>query len=165
MSGIFSLLGLTYPSADANADAEAKAHPDDEDSVTEAIKAVEEVEAREMVETFEENEAVAAVESFERKASETAARIPTDVAPAAPPAALPAIRAGLYRHHKGKDYQVIGVSRHSETGEALVIYQPLYGDYELFARPAEMFTETVATGVPRFEFVREMWGGAAGPQT
>eukprot|EP00588_Corethron_pennatum_P000534 CAMPEP_0194293112 /NCGR_PEP_ID=MMETSP0169-20130528/47177_1 /TAXON_ID=218684 /ORGANISM="Corethron pennatum, Strain L29A3" /LENGTH=157 /DNA_ID=CAMNT_0039041513 /DNA_START=80 /DNA_END=553 /DNA_ORIENTATION=- len=157
MSGIFSLLGLTYPNADANAEADA----DDDDSVIEAIKAVEEIEAREMVETFEESEAVAAVESFERKESNAAAGQPTDAAPAAPPVALPAIRAGLYRHHKGKDYQVIGVSRHSETGEALVIYQPLYGDYGLFARPAGMFTETVATGVPRFEFVREMWGGAA----
>lgn len=63
---------------------------------------------------------------------------------------------GRYRHYKGKDYRVLGVSRHSETLEELVVYQLLYGDHGLWVRPRAMFLETIEiNGVtqPRFAYV------------
>ena len=62
-------------------------------------------------------------------------------------------RSGLYRHYKGNDYRVIGLARHSETMETVVVYQALYGACGLWVRPAAMFNETVEVGgkrVPRF---------------
>ena len=53
------------------------------------------------------------------------------------------IQPGRYRHFKGKEYQVIGTARHSETLEELVVYRALYGDGGLWVRPAAMWTETV----------------------
>ena len=72
--------------------------------------------------------------------------------------ALPATPGGRYRHYKGLDYEVLGVARHSETHEALVVYRPLYGRGGLWVRPHAMFFEDVTIdGVlrPRFERCRE----------
>lgn len=57
--------------------------------------------------------------------------------------ALPALAPGRYRHYKGRDYDVIGVARHSETQEPVVVYRPLYGEGALWVRPYAMFVETV----------------------
>lgn len=62
-------------------------------------------------------------------------------------------KPGLYRHYKGNDYRVIGLARHTETEEAVVVYQALYGARGLWVRPAAMFNETVVVAgktVPRF---------------
>ncbi len=59
---------------------------------------------------------------------------------------MPTIIPGIYRHFKGKDYEVIGVARHSETEEDMVVYRPLddnKGKGDLWVRPLEMFTEMV----------------------
>ncbi|MBB3191442.1 DUF1653 domain-containing protein [Halomonas cerina] len=64
---------------------------------------------------------------------------------------------GIYRHYKGSLYEVIGLARHSETEEPLVVYRALYGDYGLWVRPLAMFKETVKVQgepVPRFELER-----------
>lgn len=60
------------------------------------------------------------------------------------------IPAGKYRHYKGNEYEVLFIARHSETCEPMVIYRALYGDGGVWARPAEMWNETVADGVLRF---------------
>lgn len=66
------------------------------------------------------------------------------------------IKPGKYRHFKGNEYRVIGTAKHSETLEPMVIYQALYGEEELWVRPASMWNETVNkdgyTG-PRFTFI------------
>ena len=53
------------------------------------------------------------------------------------------IQPGRYRHFKGKEYQVIGTARHSETLEEMVVYRALYGEGGLWVRPAAMWSETV----------------------
>jgi hypothetical protein len=50
---------------------------------------------------------------------------------------------GIYRHYKGNDYEVIGTARHSETEELMVVYRTLYGNFDLWVRPYEMFVEKV----------------------
>jgi len=72
--------------------------------------------------------------------------------------ALPAIRLGLYRHYKGGDYEVIGVARHSESLEPMVLYRPLYNRSGLWVRPYAMFVESgLFDGKmqPRFLYVGE----------
>lgn len=68
------------------------------------------------------------------------------------------MRIGIYRHYKGKQYLVLGMARHTETEEELVIYVPLYEvslpGLPLQARPLKMWEELV-NGKPRFEFVGE----------
>jgi hypothetical protein len=69
---------------------------------------------------------------------------------------LPTITLGRYRHYKGGEYEVIGVARHSETLEPLVLYRPLYNATGLWVRPYAMFTERVmhnGASVERFAHV------------
>lgn len=56
---------------------------------------------------------------------------------------MESIKPGRYRHFKGKEYEVLGVARHSETEEELVVYRALYGDFGLWIRPVSMWNETV----------------------
>lgn len=68
------------------------------------------------------------------------------------------IPKGKYKHYKGKYYEVLDVARHSETLEYFVVYKTLYGDFDTWIRPLEMFTETVEVDgelVKRFELVEE----------
>ncbi|MBC8584744.1 DUF1653 domain-containing protein [Youxingia wuxianensis] len=66
------------------------------------------------------------------------------------------LRLGRYRHFKGKEYEVLGIARHSETLEELVVYRQLYGEKELWIRPVEMFLEDVefeGKRTPRFLYL------------
>ena len=66
------------------------------------------------------------------------------------------MKKGRYRHYKGNDYIVVGVAKHSETQEELVVYRQDYGDGGLWVRPKEMFLETVQAGdseTPRFRYL------------
>ncbi len=68
------------------------------------------------------------------------------------------IQPGRYRHFKGNEYQVIGIARHSETLEPMVVYQALYGEKGLWVRPAAMWNEEVDRDEykgPRFIFIEE----------
>lgn len=68
-------------------------------------------------------------------------------------------RPGRYRHFKGKEYELIGLARHSETMEEMVVYRPLYGEGGLWVRPASMWNEQVERDGykgPRFAYVGEM---------
>ncbi|PNK60919.1 DUF1653 domain-containing protein [Psychrobacter sp. FDAARGOS_221] len=66
---------------------------------------------------------------------------------------------GIYRHYKGNLYQVLHTAHHSETEEALVVYRCLYGEYGVWVRPLEMFTETIELDgkqMPRFELIKAL---------
>lgn len=53
------------------------------------------------------------------------------------------IKPGKYRHFKGKEYEVIGIAKHSETLEEMVVYRALYGAHGLWVRPASMWEEVI----------------------
>ncbi|MDO4961681.1 MAG: DUF1653 domain-containing protein [Eubacteriales bacterium] len=68
------------------------------------------------------------------------------------------IKPGRYRHFKGNEYEVIGVAKHSETLEEMVVYRALYGEGGLWVRPVSMWDETVVRdGVEykRFTYIAE----------
>ena len=68
------------------------------------------------------------------------------------------IRPGRYRHFKGKEYEVLGLARHSETEEELVVYRALYGERGLWVRPASMWNDTVerdGKSFSRFTYIEE----------
>lgn len=56
---------------------------------------------------------------------------------------MESIKPGRYCHFKGKEYEVLGVARHSETEDELVVYRALYGDFGLWVRPVSMWNEAV----------------------
>lgn len=66
------------------------------------------------------------------------------------------LRPGRYRHYKGGEYEVVGVARHSESDERLVVYRCLYDNDSLWVRPLTMFVEKVlfeGRWVPRFMWI------------
>ena len=66
------------------------------------------------------------------------------------------LKPGIYRHFKGNRYELLGVAKHSETLEPMVVYRALYGDMGLWVRPAAMWSETVNRDGycgPRFTYV------------
>ncbi len=68
---------------------------------------------------------------------------------------LPPTPLGRYRHHKGGEYELIGVARHSETLEPMTVYRALYGEQGVWVRPAAMFAEHITLeGVRQPRFAR-----------
>ena len=68
------------------------------------------------------------------------------------------LKPGLYQHYKGPKYKVLYVATHSESEEQLVIYQALYGEFGMWARPLSMFSETIEKDgqiIPRFAYLGE----------
>ena len=66
------------------------------------------------------------------------------------------IKLGKYRHYKGNEYEVIGIANHSETLEKMVVYRALYGDNEIWVRPACMWNEDIEKNgetVKRFTYI------------
>ena len=53
------------------------------------------------------------------------------------------IKLGRYRHFKGGEYEVVGIAKHSETGEEMVVYRALYGEGGLWVRPVSMWEEVI----------------------
>ena len=65
---------------------------------------------------------------------------------------------GRYRHYKGNEYTVLGVARHSETLEEMVVYRAEYGERGIWVRPKDMFLEVVCVNgetVFRFTYIGE----------
>ena len=68
------------------------------------------------------------------------------------------VRLGKYKHFKGNEYEVIGIAKHSETLEEMVVYKALYGDGDIWVRPISMWDEEIERdGVKkkRFEFIEK----------
>jgi len=66
------------------------------------------------------------------------------------------VKLGKYRHYKGKEYEVLGLAKHSENLEELVVYRALYGENQIWVRPLNMFKEKIILdGVEksRFEYI------------
>lgn len=69
------------------------------------------------------------------------------------------MQLGIYRHYKGQDYEVIGVAKHSEDETEMVVYRTLYGDFSLWVRPLDMFTESLSIDgnvQPRFQYIGDV---------
>ncbi|MPN03313.1 hypothetical protein SDC9_150540 [bioreactor metagenome] len=69
------------------------------------------------------------------------------------------IKLGFYEHFKGKRYEVIGIAKHSETLEEMVVYRQCYGEHEIWVRPLAMWNETIDRDEyhgPRFKFIEEV---------
>lgn len=66
------------------------------------------------------------------------------------------IKKGIYKHYKGNMYEVLHIANHSETLEKMVVYKALYGEGEIWVRPASMWNEEVADNVKRFELIKEL---------
>ena len=68
------------------------------------------------------------------------------------------IKLGKYRHFKGNEYEVIAIAKHRETLEEMVVYKALYGDGDIWVRPAKMWDETIERDgktFKRFEYIGE----------
>ena len=68
------------------------------------------------------------------------------------------IKLGKYEHYKGKQYEAIGIAKHSESLEELVVYKALYGNHDLWVRPSKMFLEEVEVDgkfIPRFKYINQ----------
>lgn len=66
------------------------------------------------------------------------------------------LKPGRYRHFKGNEYEVVGVAKHSETLEPMVVYRALYGEGGLWVRPLSMWSEHVERedySGPRFVYI------------
>ena len=64
---------------------------------------------------------------------------------------------GKYKHYKGNEYEVVGIAKHSETLEEMVVYRALYGNHDLWVRPLVMFLEKVEVDgkiKSRFELIK-----------
>ena len=69
------------------------------------------------------------------------------------------IKKGIYEHYKGNRYELIGIANHSETLEKMVVYKALYGEKELWVRPAAMWNEEIeinGKAVARFRLLEEI---------
>ena len=65
-------------------------------------------------------------------------------------------KKGIYKHYKGKCYELVDVALHSETLEKMVIYRALYGEGALWVRPLSMWNEIVSVNgqeIPRFKYI------------
>lgn len=63
----------------------------------------------------------------------------------------------VYEHYKGMRYKILGVGRHSETLEEMVVYQALYGEGDIWVRPLAMFLEDITIegqSLPRFQNIQ-----------
>ncbi len=66
------------------------------------------------------------------------------------------VKLGRYRHFKGNEYEVIGIAKHSETLEEMVVYKALYAEGDIWVRPKEMWNETITRDgktFKRFEYI------------
>ena len=62
----------------------------------------------------------------------------------------------IYKHYKGFSYQILNIAKHSETLEDMVVYKALYGDNDIWVRPASMWNDIVINDgkkVIRFEYI------------
>ena len=73
--------------------------------------------------------------------------------------AVQQIPLGRYRHYKGNEYEVLAIAHHSESLEPMVVYKALYGEGEVWVRPASMWNEVITRGghtFRRFEMAEEV---------